>query len=468
MESKATERVIINRSPSSLRDPAGFIFSLEENLYRTVNHNYKTNFDLLLSSGLYDHLVSQELLIEHDQVSNQFISSELDAYQILKLKKLPFISYPTEWCFSQLKAAALFTLEFQKVALNYGMTLKDASAFNVQYRGTKPVFIDILSLEKYEDGSPWVAYEQFCRHFLAPLVLMSYRDERLAQLLRVYIDGIPLDLTSELLPIRSYFNLSVLTNIILQAKAQQWFSKVTMQSPPVIKKDALMALINNLQNLIHGLKMQKKDSTWKNYYQDACIYTSQGMISKHQIVETLLDKAGPRIVWDLGSNDGKFSRIASTKNIYTVSMDSDHNSVESNYLNAFKDNDLHLLPLLMDIINPSPAQGWSSCETKSLINRGPVDTMLALALIHHLVITHSLSLFSIATSFASMCNTLVIEFVPEDDPQVLYLLSSKPVPFFKELYSREIFERELKKYFVLRDQIKIDDSGRIIYFAQKL
>jgi ribosomal protein L11 methylase PrmA len=467
MDGKSQSQVI-KRLPSSLRDPAGFIFAFEEGLYRAVNKNYKNDFDLLSSSGLYHHLINKAFLVEHDEGSTRFTFNDLDAYKVLKIQKLTFISYPVEWCFGQLKTAALFTLQLQKIALDYGMTLKDASAFNVQYRGAKPIFIDILSFEKYKDGSPWLAYEQFCRHFLAPLALMSYRDDRLQQLLRIYMDGIPLDLATELLPRASYFNLPLLTNIILQAKAQQWFSKFTPTSTPIVKKQALMALIDNLYNLIEGLKVRKKNSAWNNYYEDACIYTNQAMISKHQIIEELLDKAKPKMVWDLGANDGKFSRVASTKNIYTVSMDFDHNSVESNYLNACRNNDLYLLPLLMNIINPSPAQGWSSCETKSLIERGPVDTMLALALIHHLVISHSLSLASIAASFASMCNSLIIEFVPENDPQILYLLRSKPVPSFEELYNIEIFEREFKKHFVFLDKLNIEDSGRIIYFAQKI
>ncbi len=458
----------LSRLPSSLRDPSGFVFTLEEELYRTVNHNHKENFDWLLSSGLYDHLVGKEFLTEHNNVSGKFGSEGLDAYQILKLKKLPFISYPAEWCFGQLKTAALFTLELQKIALNYDMTLKDASAFNVQYLGHKPIFIDILSLEKYQDGSPWFAYEQFCRHFLAPLVLMSYRDDRLQHLLRVYMDGIPLDLAAELLPLRAYMNISLYVNIVIQSKAQHTYRNHTQTSIPKVQKHALIALIDNLANLIRGLELRKRDSTWKNYYEENCIYTSQSSGSKHQIIEKLLDECKPKIVWDLGSNDGKFSRVSSHKNIYTISIDSDHNSVERNYLDACKSNDRNLLPLLMDLANPSPAQGWSSCETKSLIERGPADTMLALALIHHLVISNSLSLASITSSFASMCDQLIIEFIPENDPQLLYLLESKPVPFFTEKYSMEIFQREFEKYFVLRNKIEIEDSGRIVYFAEKI
>ncbi|MCK4632380.1 MAG: SAM-dependent methyltransferase, partial [candidate division Zixibacteria bacterium] len=186
-----TKKTTIN--PGSFRDPSGFIFTREGTVYRQVNKSYQNDFDLLISSGLYQKLIDKKLLVSHDEVEIDSGQSEL-AYKIIRPEQVPFVSYPYEWSFSQLKDAALTTLRMQKIALKHGMSLKDASAYNIQFIGNRPVMIDTLSFETYREGSPWVAYKQFCQHFLAPLALMSRTDVRLSQLLRVYIDGIPLDL----------------------------------------------------------------------------------------------------------------------------------------------------------------------------------------------------------------------------------------------------------------------------------
>ena len=187
----------------SFRDPNGFVFVSEGTLYRQVNKSYQRHYDLLYSSGLYEALVSRHLLIAHDECDYLPHGND-QIYKVLRPLPVPFVSYPYEWCFSQLKDAALVTLDLQKRALAHNMVLKDASAYNIQFLDGKPLLIDTLSFETYEEGRAWVAYRQFCQHFLAPLVLMSQKDIRLSQLLRVYIDGIPLDLAASLLPKRTY------------------------------------------------------------------------------------------------------------------------------------------------------------------------------------------------------------------------------------------------------------------------
>ncbi|MBM4387252.1 MAG: SAM-dependent methyltransferase, partial [Deltaproteobacteria bacterium] len=209
-----------NRHTASFRDPSGFVFSKDGIICRRINRSYKDNYDFLIGSGLYDRLAGDGLLVAHKEVENVDAESG-EAYKIIEPDPIPFISYPYEWCFSQLKHAALLTLKIQRLSMDAGMTLKDCSAYNVQFRRGKPVLIDTLSFERYRDGKPWVGYSQFCRHFLAPLALMSKKDVRLGNLLRIFIDGIPLDFAGGLLPWSTFLSFSILSHVHMQARARK-------------------------------------------------------------------------------------------------------------------------------------------------------------------------------------------------------------------------------------------------------
>ena len=208
---------------ASFRDPSGFLFSRSGILYRQINRAYSKDYARLMDSGLYEKLVKASLLIPHTEVDQPPAQSDL-AFKVIQPERVPFISYPYDWSFSQLKDAALVTLSIQKRALKLDLSLKDASAYNIQFVRGRAMLIDTLSFEIYKEGEPWVAYKQFCQHFLAPLALMTYRDVRLSQFLRVYIDGIPLDLASELLPAKTKFNFGLLTHIHIHAGAQKRYS----------------------------------------------------------------------------------------------------------------------------------------------------------------------------------------------------------------------------------------------------
>jgi hypothetical protein len=215
-----TNLVSKERHPASFRDPSGFMYSREGILFRQVNLEYQENYDCLIGSGLAGNLMKAGLLLPYEEVSVAPASPER-CYRVLQPEKVDFISYPFEWSFSQLKDAALATLEIHRIAVEHGLTLKDSSAYNIQFQRGHPVLIDTLSFDIYREGEPWVAYRQFCQHFLAPLALMAGKDIRLSQLLRVFIDGIPLDLASRLLPIQSRLNLGLLTHLHLHAGAQK-------------------------------------------------------------------------------------------------------------------------------------------------------------------------------------------------------------------------------------------------------
>lgn len=190
-------------------------------------------------------------------------------YKTIKPELIPFISYPYEWCFSQLKDAALATLDIQSRSLDFGMSLKDCSAYNIQFTKGRPVLIDTLSFERYHEGQPWIAYKQFCQHFLTPLALMSYRDIRLNQLLRIHLDGIPLDLTNSLLTVRTPFVFSLLSRIHLHAKSQKYFADKTVdRTAHKITHGSLLGLIDSLETAVRRLKWDAKGTKWANYYRD--------------------------------------------------------------------------------------------------------------------------------------------------------------------------------------------------------
>ena len=204
----------MNKHKSSYRDPSGFIFTKDNIIFRAINNIYKENYIYFMESGLYKELCSKNYIIPHEETEelNNIISDE-NIFKIIKPKKIPFITYPYEWCFSQLKDAAILTLKIQKIALKYNMILKDASAYNIQFLDGKPIFIDTLSFEMYNGDSTWIAFNQFTKHFIVPLILMSYKDIRLNQLLISNIDGIPVDLANNILPISSKLNPFVFMNI---------------------------------------------------------------------------------------------------------------------------------------------------------------------------------------------------------------------------------------------------------------
>jgi len=451
------------REEGSFRDPSGFLYWEQGKLIRQVNICYKEHYDWLIESGLYKKLIDEKLLISHQELSSD--TKEADTYKLISPEVVHFISYPYEWCFSQLKDAALTTLRIQKIAMKYGVTLKDASAYNIQFHNGKPILIDTLSFEKYQEGMPWVAYRQFCQHFLAPLVLMAYTDIRLSQLLRVYIDGIPLDLASKLLPRKTKFKFSVLMNIHLHAKSQ----KQHEDKPKSIKnyemsRRNLMALIDSLESAVQGLKWKAAGTEWGDYY-SITNYTEDAFDKKKTLVNSFLEKAASNYVWDLGANTGVFSRIASNKDIKTVAFDIDPVAVEKNYLYSKKYSEANILPLLLDLTNPSSGIGWSNTERKSILQRMLPDTVMALALIHHLAISNNVPLVKIAQFFSNIGSNLIIEFVPKSDSQVQKLLSSREDIF--NCYDEENFEKDFSRYFTIIDKQLIEGTQRTLYLMVK-
>lgn len=457
-----------DKLPASFRDPSGFIFSLDGEVYRQINKSYQEDYQLLIGSGLYDKLTSLRYLNLHKEV--KLLGKSAESFKIIKPQKIPFISYPYEWCFSMLKAAALLTLSIQKIALEYNMTLKDASAFNVQFLEGKPILIDTLSFEKYEEGRPWIAYKQFVEHFLTPLALMSLTDIRLNRLSTLFIDGIPVDLASRLLPFRSRFKPSLLLHIYAHSFSQKKFfrKKLTLaQMQHSFSRQAFLGLLDNLENTIKNLNWNPKETPWSNYYEEGSNnYSSQSLVQKAELTREFVKSVKPKIVWDIGANTGFFSRIAAKTKALVISVDSDFGALEKNYLEMIKNQEKNILPLFCDLTNPNPPLGWVNQERLSFLQREPADLILALALIHHLAILKNIPLSYIASLFSQIGNFLVIEFIPKEDSQVTKLLMNRQ-DIFPD-YTQDGFERAFKEFFRIKRICPINESKRVLYLMEKL
>lgn len=460
-----------NKIASSFRDPSGYVYTHNGTLLRQINTVYQPDFDLLLSSGLYDRLVQKHYLVAHEEVQEKPLFPAL-SYKIIRPEKIDFISYPYEWSFSQLKDAALLTLAVQKEALAAGMSLKDASAYNIQFHHGAPVLIDTLSFCKYQEGQPWVAYRQFCQHFLAPLALMSKTDLQLGKLLIHYIDGVPLPLCSKLLPAATRLNFGLVSHIHLHAQAENRYAATDTGSvspqperKPQVTKLGLLGILDNLEKTVRGLQIKAAGKEWANYY-SSTNYTDEAFQAKKSLVREWSAALQPRKVMDLGANTGVFSREAAwSPECLVISSDIDPEAVEANYLQVKQDRQKNILPLVIDLINPSPAIGWNNEERESIHQRGQCDLVLALALVHHLAIANNVPLPEIARSFAGLSPYLLLEFVPKEDGQVKRLLRSRDDIFTD--YSLDGLLSAFAENFQLEKQAPVPGSMRTLLLFKR-
>ena len=451
----------------SFRDPSGFVFTADGGLYRQVNRVFGDTFEACVSSGLYDDLIGAGLLIPHRRLGLERALTA-DAYAVLAPDRVEFVSYPYEWPFGGLKDAALLTLDVLERALMRGFVLRDASAYNVQFRDARPILIDTLSFEPYTEGRPWVAYKQFCDHFVVPLALMSLRDIRCGRLQREYLDGIPVDLGSHLLPARTWLRPGVLLHVHLHGRAAKRYESASVtevtRGRGGLSKRGLLGLIASLRSTVQSFDWRPAGTQWADYACDHN-YSDQALAAKRQLVREYLAAAAPRMVWDLGANTGVFSRIAREIAPMVVCFDVDPAAVELNYRQARAAGDTGLLPLQLDLMNPSPAIGWAGEERTDLAARGPTDAILALALVHHLAIANNVPLARIAEFFARLGRALVIEFVPKSDSQVQRLLRNRP-DIFPE-YSEAGFERAFGSWFEVAARGRVGDSARVLYLMRR-
>jgi ribosomal protein L11 methylase PrmA len=458
--------VIAERVRGSFRDPSGFVFAAGGTLYRQVDRSFSDEYDACVSSGLYDELIARDLLVAHRDVGVGFAATP-DAHTVIEPARVPFVSYPYEWSFGQLRDAALLTLEIQERALDRGFVLRDASAYNVQLVDGRPLFIDTLSFERYRDGAPWAAYKQFCEHFLLPLALISACDVRCGRLQREWLDGIPLDLGSALLPRRSWLRPGILLHVHLHARAMRRYASASVAEVARgrrVSRQAMLRLAGSLRDAVRGLDWRPAGTVWADYASDHS-YSDEAMNAKRRLVRECVAAVAPSTVWDLGGNTGTFSRVAREIAGFVVCFDADPAAVELNYREVRARKETGLLPLQMDLMNPSPAHGWAHEERLSLESRGPVDLVMALALVHHLAIANNVPLPALADWLARLGRSLVIEFVPKSDSQVERLLTNRTDIFPQ--YTAEGFERAFEPGWRIEAKHRIDDSQRALYLMRR-
>lgn len=449
--------------PASYRDPSGFVFEHEGKIYRQVNKSYVSSFEQLCNSGLYQQLVSKGDLIAHTEI-NSNISGSSDWFTTLLPEQLPFISYPYEWCFDQLRDAALLTLSVTRYSIEKGMILKDATPYNIQFHNGRPLFIDTLSFDRYEADQPWIAYRQFCENFLFPLYLEHYLGTDCIPWLRNYLDGIPVDVVARLLPWKSKWNLGVRLHVLLQNNVKQAGQKNGPQKI-VFSQQKMLHLLQHLESIVANIKPgYPKQSNWSNYYEETIL--GQGYLKeKEKVFTKMLSLLTYSTVVDLGANDGYFSMIMAKTSKLVVAIDSDSRCINSLYQRCKTESIKNIMPLVNDLSNPSPSLGFNNQEREGLGKRMKADLVVALALIHHLAISKNLPLPLLANYFSSFSPQLIIEFVPKEDEKIKQLLSGRRDIF--DHYTKDDFEKSFSEYYNILASETITGTGRVLYCMKR-
>ncbi|MBQ7651077.1 MAG: hypothetical protein IJS15_08965 [Victivallales bacterium] len=400
-----------------------------------------------------------EGLISSGRIASFDIDEENELGSVLHITRVPYITYPYEWCFSQLREAAVLTLELMRGALDYGMILKDASAFNVAFQKCSPIFIDHTSFEFYNEGTPWRAYRQFAMHFIAPLLLMQKVDLRCLKFFREDIGGIPLDLASRLLPLHTWLQINPLLHIHCHSLFERRYSSdKSSQNVETLPKGKLGALLESLNGWISSMKPPKQATEWADYYNDNS-YSELSFSFKQQAVAEFCARNKGECCIDLGANFGLFTRIASEHFACVIAADYDARAVEALF-SLGKTLNAEIQPLLLDLNNPSPDLGVFNLERESFFNRTKANCALGLALTHHLRITGNWSIRQIVSLFDRLAPCALVEFVPLDDIQVQRLTRGRD-----EIYQDWTLDnlcRSFKEKYSSCTTTTIPESNRVL------
>ena len=458
----------------SFRDPDGCVFIASGKVFRGVSSRSSAFLRKFLQSEFYESRAGSTLIVTKEVSSCDVIlsgisKSQVDAYDMwVEHERIPLITYPYEWCFESLKQAASLTLTLLFDALQHGYTLKDASAFNVQFINCQPIFIDILSFVEYEQDSPFIGYKQFCEHFLAPLCLTAFTRIEFNSWYRGQLEGLDLVEVSEALPFRAKFNPTVFIHIYLHALAirkinlNPGFSKthLSSKSPKPIAKKNLLALVQQLHRSI--AKLERRTTSYWQEYEHSNSYDEEATTAKAEILLNFIKRHRIENVLDIGCNTGAYTKLAVDSGArYSVGMDVDCGAVNVAVQEA-RSSSAPVQFLIYDIANPSPNGGWRNEERICLERRlESIDGLICFALIHHLVIGRNIPIQEFVHWVVSLAPRGLIEFVPKSDPMIKQMLLHRQDVFSD--YTQEKFESFLGSASQKMNLFPLPSTCRVIY-----
>ncbi len=442
---------------ASFRDRSGYVFSQDQKIYRTVNTIYQPHYEHLHKSGLYNHLTKRKLFLSFEE--NESIQKPSNVWKVLEPTQLSQISYASEWSFNMLKDAARCTLYNCLEALEYGMILKDANTFNIQFHNGKPILIDSLSFELYDEEKPWVAYRQFVEHFLCPLLLMKYNHQDLQKMLLAYPNGIPVDVCKSLLPAKAKLNPNAYLHIYLAST-----KKKNNKGADKFSKQKMITLLNGLLGFVNKIDIKLEKTVWDDYYSHT-ILGNNYLEEKQKVVREMLSQISFNKVVDYGANDGQFSMLCADMDKEVVAADIDYNCIDRLYKKTKSDKIKNIHPLVLDLTAPTPSFGWAAKERETIFTRLTSDLSLCLALVHHLAIQHNIPLPAILDLFYEQSEYLLIEFVEKTDDKVKILLENREDVF--DQYTLEDFKKEISKRFAILSEKRLNITSRTLFLLKR-
>ena len=459
-------------NPGSFKDPASRVYHCGGRILRGLNRQGADTFaaaekTFFLSEWMQNGKIAETWRPDDDDARAIIAEGWAD---VIEHRPVPFVSYPYEWPFAMLKDAALLHLELLAQAAENNWMLKDATPYNIQWRGASPMLIDIPSLQPRAAGAPWAAYRQFCMTFLFPLMLRAHLNINSAPLMRAELDGVA---ASEMLHYFSGFNLlkkGVLPHIIFPALAEKAAIKKGIRraaekesnAPPPRQPEAIvMGLIRGMQNTVRSLRRRRQKTNWSDYEHDNS-YGDSDSAAKKEFVGKHAASRRWNLIWDLGCNTGTYSRVCAAHAGNVVAVDGDDEAIERLYLSQRGGG--NILPLTMNFANMSPSQGWDGRERAAFDGRGRPDMIVCLALLHHLRIAANIPLAMILDFLRKQNAALLAEFVGRDDPMTWRLLQNKSETY--DDYCLDNFESELRRRFEVEDRRELKDGARVLYFAR--
>ena len=465
----ASAEPTLRLEPGSYRDRNGSVFYHDNEVFRGISETALANWERLTATRFFEEFTTRGSIVWTERVGEPGAGKNGEAWAaILRHAPIPFVSYPYEWTFGMLKDAALLHLDLMLAALDEGLILKDSSTYNIQWNGAQPVFIDIPSFEVLDEGEQWVGYRQFCELFLYPLMLRAYKGVDFRPWLRGSIDGISAGSLRRLLSARDLMRPGVMMHVVAQNALQRRYSgkernvRGTLAQAGFDKR-LIVRNVLNLKKIISRMTAGGDRTEWADYARTHS-YGDADFEAKSAFVRDAASLRRWRRVWDLGCNTGTFSRIVSEHADYVVAMDGDWMAIGHLYQSQKECPDRHaILPLVVNLSDPSPGQGWQGVERKSLPDRGKPDLTLCLALIHHIVISANIPMADFIRWLADLDTALVIEFVGRDDEMVEMLLRNKDDQYGD--YRLDVFETLVAEHFDIRDSRSLKGGKRSIYFA---